>query len=136
MNKRERERIKRKKSVPRTYICSIFPPFSSLITLLTIPLSVPLLVAVSMFDFIGYFHTFCNSFLFCYAYVYSRLYLVCVCRLFDQKALFICPRFFLFFFVYSYHSEPFLRLHINCCINSLQFFVTNKCVVSLCTQLV
>jgi len=40
-----------------------FSRLSSFNTALTIPLSVLLLVALSMFDFIGYFHTCCSSFL-------------------------------------------------------------------------
>jgi len=111
---------------------------SSFITVFTIPLSVLLLVAISMLDFIGYFHNCCSSFLF----------LLCICLLsplFGVRLQVILPEVLVYvpaflpsyFFVCVFLSfRAILRLLINGYINNLQYFMTNKCVVSLCIQLV
>jgi hypothetical protein len=91
-----------------------------------------------MFDFIGYFHTCCCSFLLCYAHVYSRLYSACVCRLFDEKASFMCPRFFLLIFLLCVPIIPsyFVITHQLLHKQSLKYFMSNERVVSLCTPCV
>jgi hypothetical protein len=141
VNKRKRERKKERKKERKLCLVPEYVAFSRLSilnTLLTIPLSVLLLVSLSIFDFIGYFHTCCSSFLF----------LFCICLLsylFGVHLQAICPEglVYVLAFLPSYFLlcipiilNHFAVTHQLLNKQSLKYFMNNKCVVSLCTQFV
>ena len=65
--------------------------YSLLSSFNAILLSVLLLVAVSMFDFIGYFHTCCSSFLFV-MHMFSLLFILCAFAGYLTRRPCLCAR--------------------------------------------